>query len=150
MRPSVGGVLAQQPAHLPQPGVGRGGQGQRALGRGFEPAGQDRAQPGALGGAVAGHPRAAQDQLPQQRLDGRHRGHVEAEGVLVGVQADQVQLHRAVGAAGGVTLGLAVSADGAASPAVADAASPQAAPAPLTVFPLLSRLAVRRLREAAP
>lgn len=64
----------------------------------------------------------------------------------------QDYLPNRVGTAGGVTLGLAVSVGGVASPAVgavADAASLQAALAPLIALPLLSWLAVRRLREPA-
>lgn len=62
----------------------------------------------------------------------------------------QDYLPRRVGTASGVTLGLAVSVGGIASPAIgalADAASLRTALAPLTVLPALGWLLVRTLRE---
>jgi FSR family fosmidomycin resistance protein-like MFS transporter len=62
----------------------------------------------------------------------------------------QDYLPRRVGTASGVTLGLAVSVGGIASPAIgalADATSLRTALAPLTVLPALGWLLVRTLRE---
>nr|WP_206441395.1 MFS transporter [Streptomyces boncukensis] len=65
----------------------------------------------------------------------------------------QDYLPRRVGTASGVTLGLAVSAGGLASPllgALADAASLRAALAPLIVLPAVGWLLMRSLREPPP
>ncbi|WP_433247886.1 MFS transporter [Actinomadura nitritigenes] len=69
------------------------------------------------------------------------------------VTLGQDYLPRRVGTASGVTLGLAVSAGGVASPAVgalADAASPRTALLPLIAVPAAAWLLARRLQEPAP
>ncbi|QKG20956.1 MFS transporter [Actinomadura verrucosospora] len=69
------------------------------------------------------------------------------------VTLGQDYLPRRIGTASGVTLGLAVSAGGIASPAVgalADAASPRAALLPLIAVPAVAWLLARLLQEPAP
>jgi FSR family fosmidomycin resistance protein-like MFS transporter len=68
------------------------------------------------------------------------------------VTLGQDYLPSRVGTAGGITLGLAVSAGGLASPLIgrlADATSLRTALAPLVVLPVLNWLLLRTLREPA-
>lgn len=93
-------VVVEDGANGRQPGVGGGGQLDGLLGRGARLVTQDGEQPSAFGSGVVGGAGVGEDQLAQQRADGEDGGGIQAERVVAGGQADQVQIEVAVGAMG--------------------------------------------------